>query len=225
MSTPLTQFLRRQRAAGGSGKMGTVCGVQRMMDECLFVTIWWLISILWIRRPVSVCVSTGSAGTNTSTDIMLKRVVPKVERPCFPVQWRYDRNEYVLDVDAFRQYYAAGIVSYQVTLDGWKHDETRPHVSGKGTLQTILNNLIALSTLCPKGTISVSYDHSCHGILAGTRILAGTILAPAIWRTTAFLSVLNLKAERLGRRVCQVLGASGESRTRTSAGAHSTSWT
>lgn len=76
-------------------------------------------------------------------------------------------NGYLLDVDAFRQYYAAGIVSYQVTLDGWKHDETRPHVSGKGTLQTILNNLIALSAL-PKEQYPFRMVIR-HNILAGDR--------------------------------------------------------
>lgn len=56
-------------------------------------------------------------------------------------------NGYLLDVQSFIQYYTAGITSYQITLDGWNHDQTRPHVSGKGTLQTIVNNLIAISRL------------------------------------------------------------------------------
>lgn len=76
-------------------------------------------------------------------------------------------NGYLLDADAFRQYYAAGITNYQVTLDGWKHDETRPHVSGKGTLQTILNNLIALSGL-PKERYLFRMVIR-HNILAGDR--------------------------------------------------------
>ena len=49
----------------------------------------------------------------------------------------------------FRQFYQAGITSYQITIDGWNHDKTRPHVSGKGTLQTIINNLASLSKLPP----------------------------------------------------------------------------
>lgn len=56
-------------------------------------------------------------------------------------------NGYLLDVDSFLQYYKAGITSYLITLDGWTHDNTRPHVSGKGTLETILNNVIAISNL------------------------------------------------------------------------------
>ncbi len=76
-------------------------------------------------------------------------------------------NGYLLDEDAFRQYYAAGITDYQVTLDGWNHDETRPHASGKGTLQTILNNLIVLSAL-PKDQFPFRMVIR-HNILAGDR--------------------------------------------------------
>lgn len=56
-------------------------------------------------------------------------------------------NGYLLDADCFQKFYAAGITSYQITLDGWTHDQTRPHVSGTGTLQTILDNLLAISAL------------------------------------------------------------------------------
>lgn len=56
-------------------------------------------------------------------------------------------NGYLLDMDSFLEYYKAGITNYQVTLDGWNHDKTRPHVSGKGTLEIILNNLISISSL------------------------------------------------------------------------------
>ena len=47
-------------------------------------------------------------------------------------------NGYLLNDKLFRQFYQAGITSYQITIDGWNHDKTRPHVSGKGTLQTII---------------------------------------------------------------------------------------
>ena len=53
-------------------------------------------------------------------------------------------NGYLLNDKLFRQFYQAGITSYQITIDGWNHDKTRPHVSGKGTLQTIINNLASL---------------------------------------------------------------------------------
>ena len=56
-------------------------------------------------------------------------------------------NGYLLNEEYFREYYEAGITNYQITLDGWEHDKLRPHVSGKGTLQTILDNLISLAKL------------------------------------------------------------------------------
>lgn len=62
-------------------------------------------------------------------------------------------NGYLLSVSSFLEYLRAGITSYQITLDGRNHDKTRPHVSGHGTLDTILNNLIAISKL-PQDTFS-----------------------------------------------------------------------
>lgn len=56
-------------------------------------------------------------------------------------------NGYLLKCDDFKKYYHAGITAYQITLDGWDHDKTRPHVSGKGTLQTIIDNLVQISAL------------------------------------------------------------------------------
>ena len=76
-------------------------------------------------------------------------------------------NGYLLDMETFQQFYDAGITSYQITLDGWKHDKTRPHVSGKGTLQKILDNLMAISTL-PKERHPFSIVLR-HNILAGDR--------------------------------------------------------
>ena len=56
-------------------------------------------------------------------------------------------NGYLLTEENFREYHAAGITSYQITLDGWDHDKTRPHVFGRGTLHTILGNLSAIAAL------------------------------------------------------------------------------
>ena len=56
-------------------------------------------------------------------------------------------NGYLLNVDSFVNLYNAGITHYQITLDGWNHDKTRIHISGKPTLQTILHNLIGISNL------------------------------------------------------------------------------
>lgn len=73
-------------------------------------------------------------------------------------------NGYLLDVDTLKQYFNVGITTYQVTLDGWNHDKTRPHVSGSCTLQTILNNLIAISSL-PKEEYSF-FITLRHNVLA-----------------------------------------------------------
>lgn len=56
-------------------------------------------------------------------------------------------NGYLLNLDYFRQLYKGGIRCFQITLDGWDHDKSRPHVSGQGTLHQILDNLTALSAL------------------------------------------------------------------------------
>ena len=56
-------------------------------------------------------------------------------------------NGYLLCVEDFKSYYSAGIIDYQITLDGWNHDKSRPHITGKGTLQKILDNLTAISEL------------------------------------------------------------------------------
>lgn len=56
-------------------------------------------------------------------------------------------NGYLLNVEDFQKYYKSGITSYQITLDGWNHDTTRPHISGKGSLQKILDNLVSVSAL------------------------------------------------------------------------------
>lgn len=74
-------------------------------------------------------------------------------------------NGYLLNEENFREYYAAGITRYQVTLDGWDHNKTRPHVSGKGTLQPILDNLTVLSALPPE-------EYSFH-IMLRRNLLAG----------------------------------------------------
>lgn len=73
-------------------------------------------------------------------------------------------NGYLLDADSFLEYYDNGISRYQITVDGWNHDKTRPLVSGKGSLQVILDNLKAISAL------PADYDFVIiirHNILCG----------------------------------------------------------
>ena len=74
-------------------------------------------------------------------------------------------NGYLLDEKVFHQTYRAGITSYQITVDGWNHDKVRPHVSGRGTLQTIIDHLVALSKMPPA---EYSFHITLrHNILAG----------------------------------------------------------
>lgn len=65
----------------------------------------------------------------------------------FRYQSSMTTNGYLLTADVLRELFEAGVTDYQITLDGWNHDETRPHVDGHGTLRTILDNLTAISAL------------------------------------------------------------------------------
>ncbi len=56
-------------------------------------------------------------------------------------------NGYLLNRELFKKLYALGISSYQITLDGWNHDNTRIHVSGEKTLAHIVENLKEISGL------------------------------------------------------------------------------
>ena len=76
-------------------------------------------------------------------------------------------NGYLLNEANLCQFYASGIKCYQITLDGYSHDKTRPHVSGKGTLQRIVDNLSEISKLS-----SDEFDFYIvlrHNILAGDK--------------------------------------------------------
>lgn len=69
-------------------------------------------------------------------------------------------NGYLLDIDSFKMYYNVGVTNYQITLDGWNHDKTRPLASGKGSLQVILDNLKAISSLPADYDFSVMIRHN-----------------------------------------------------------------
>lgn len=79
-------------------------------------------------------------------------------------------NGYLLNESNFRQFYAAGIKCYQITLDGHNHDNTRPHLSGKGTLQKIIDNLLEITKL-PNNEFDF-YIVLRHNILAGDNDLS-----------------------------------------------------
>ena len=56
-------------------------------------------------------------------------------------------NAYLLSADAFSEYYQAGIVGYQITVDGFAHthNKLRKSRDGKETWETILNNLQSIA--------------------------------------------------------------------------------
>lgn len=56
-------------------------------------------------------------------------------------------NGYLLDTSLFKSFYRAGVTNYQITIDGWNHNKTRPHISGKDSLQTIIHNMLNISAL------------------------------------------------------------------------------
>ena len=56
-------------------------------------------------------------------------------------------NGYLLTVDMFKRFYDVGINNYQITLDGFEHDEKRVLVNGAPTLKKILGNLRAIKLL------------------------------------------------------------------------------
>lgn len=56
-------------------------------------------------------------------------------------------NGYLLTRKKFEKYLDLGIDNYQITIDGWKHDELRKHKSGIKTLSSILSNLKEISKI------------------------------------------------------------------------------
>ena len=56
-------------------------------------------------------------------------------------------NGYLLTSERVKEFWGYGIKCYQITLDGFNHDKTRPLVNGAPTLEVILNNLKEISSL------------------------------------------------------------------------------
>ncbi len=56
-------------------------------------------------------------------------------------------NGYLLNLENFKTCYNCGITTYQITIDGFTHDETRHFVDGSGTLSTIIDNLLDIHFL------------------------------------------------------------------------------
>lgn len=56
-------------------------------------------------------------------------------------------NGYLLTKELFEKLWKYQIKEYQITLDGFEHNKTRPLKNGSPTLQTILDNLLEISHL------------------------------------------------------------------------------
>ena len=56
-------------------------------------------------------------------------------------------NGYLLNKHIFSELYIVGIRTYQITLDGEKHDKFRVLENGSGTFNTIKNNISNISNM------------------------------------------------------------------------------
>lgn len=110
------------------------------------------VHISWFGGEPTLC---------TSIILEMSSFIQKLQKR---YKFKYDANMttngYLLDCESFQQYYKAGINAYQITLDGWNHDVTRPHVSGNGTLKTILENLKSVSSLPEEYQFHVTIRHN-----------------------------------------------------------------
>lgn len=63
----------------------------------------------------------------------------------FQYQGSMTTNAYLLDADTLNRLISAGVNTYQISLDGDEisHNSTRPLANGKGTFETIWNNLLS----------------------------------------------------------------------------------
>lgn len=65
-------------------------------------------------------------------------------------------NGYLLNADAFQKFYNVGIKSYQITLDGFEHDNKRILSNGSPTRQVIEKNLTDISKLPQKYEFNIT---------------------------------------------------------------------
>ena len=69
-------------------------------------------------------------------------------------------NGYLLNIDNFKTCYECGIRTYQITIDGFNHDQTRPFIDGSGTLSTIINNLKTIHFLPKEYQFKIIIRHN-----------------------------------------------------------------
>lgn len=86
------------------------------------------------------------------------------EKHGFRFQSDMTTNGYLLNEKLFHELYTAGVTRYQITIDGRNHDRTRPHVSGRGTLEVIMKNIASITRLPKDVDFHVTLRHN---ILSG----------------------------------------------------------
>lgn len=59
-------------------------------------------------------------------------------------------NGYLLSADKLKSFYNVSISVYQITIDGFRHDESRPLLDGRKTLKKLLENLREIEKLSQK---------------------------------------------------------------------------
>ena len=72
-------------------------------------------------------------------------------------------NGYFLDLDMFNKLKRCNVVSYQITLDGYRdiHDKQRPLYNQKGTYDVILNNLVSIKNNIKSRAFSIILRSNC----------------------------------------------------------------
>ncbi len=98
-----------------------------------------LICLSWFGGEPTLCLN---------TIIEITSFIQKLKKAHgFSFRGQMTTNGYLLSKDIFVKLYDVGITEYQVTLDGWNHDTTRPLINGGKTLKTIVDNLNSIAEL------------------------------------------------------------------------------
>lgn len=119
-----------------------------MTEEMLNHIRNYIVKQAHTSKNIVICWFGGEPTLCKSTILELSSFVQNLQdKYMFKYRANMTTNGFILDSELFKEYYKAGINEYLITLDGWNHDITRPHVSGDGTLNIILGNLKNISQL------------------------------------------------------------------------------
>ena len=137
-------------------KTDIVVGIERFLEKNY--AKYNHISISWFGGEPTLC-----------KDIVLRinRLIKSlVDNDKSKYTFTMTTNGYLLDEQSFLEYYDSGIVSYQITLDGWNHDKKRLLKNGQPTLKKIIENLDAIHKLPDTYKFNIMIRNN---ILAGDR--------------------------------------------------------